>query len=161
MILFTKNQFVERRKVSSVLKIPTEELKEIFMGISKLRNNKGWELSLPVNVEFINKYPDMALRQSAIWEQREMQLNAFFKDIGTSKDKKRRKSKSVSEEPSAKSAKKEGQGHPRDSSCPSSDTDSGSERNFKNAPILISTKRSCSKGSSKSDILCNTKSINS
>ncbi|KAK4874932.1 hypothetical protein RN001_014292 [Aquatica leii] len=132
LILFTKNQYVERRKVSSVIKVPSEEIKEIFIGISKLRNNKGWELALPVDIEFINKYPDVVQKQSSIWETREQQLSDFFKD-NASKDKKRRKSKSVSED-SVKVPKKDGQASVRDNCVSSSDTDSGTEKN-KGSPV--------------------------
>ncbi|KAF5282469.1 hypothetical protein FQR65_LT14277 [Abscondita terminalis] len=132
LILFTKNQYVERRKVSSVIKIPSEEIKEIFVGISKLRNNKGWELTLPVNMEFVNKYPDVVQKQSTLWESREQQLSDFFKD-STNKDRKRRKSKSVSED-SVKVPKKDGQASVRDNCVSSSDTDSGTEKN-KSSPV--------------------------
>ncbi|KAF5282470.1 hypothetical protein FQR65_LT14278 [Abscondita terminalis] len=132
IILFTKNQYVERRKVSSVIKIPSEEIKEIFVGISKLRNNKGWELTLPVNMEFVNKYPDVVQKQSTLWESREQQLSDFFKD-STNKDRKRRKSKSVSED-SVKVPKKDGQASVRDNCVSSSDTDSGTEKN-KSSPV--------------------------
>lgn len=96
LLLFKQNQYVERRKVSSVIRIPSEEIKEIFTGISKLRHNKGWELALPTDHDFIAKYPDVVARQNSMWEQRSRQISEFLKD---SKDKKpRRKSKSVSEE---------------------------------------------------------------
>lgn len=74
LLLFTRNQYVERRKVSSVIKIPTEEIKEIFTGISKLRYSKGWELALPTDADFINKYTDMVQRQNALWDQREVEV---------------------------------------------------------------------------------------
>lgn len=74
LLLFTRNQYVERRKVSSVIKIPTEEIKEIFTGISKLRYSKGWELALPTDSDFINKYTDIVQRQNALWDQREVEV---------------------------------------------------------------------------------------
>ncbi|KAK5640739.1 hypothetical protein RI129_009286 [Pyrocoelia pectoralis] len=110
LILFTKQQYIERRKVSSVIKVPSEETKEIFMGISKLRYNKRWELTLPIDSEFIKKYPEVVYKQSSMWDMRELQLNNFFQ---SNKEKKRRKSKSVSED-SAKIPKKDGQTHVRD-----------------------------------------------
>lgn len=99
--------------MSSVLRIPSEELKEILTGISKLRHNKGWEMVLPVDNEFISKYPEIVQRQNHIWEQRMEQLEEFIKDAKTSK---RRKSKSVSEDTKVK---KEGV---------SSENDSGTEK---------------------------------
>ncbi|KAJ8979411.1 hypothetical protein NQ317_015843 [Molorchus minor] len=79
LYLFTKNQYVERKKVSSVLRIPSEEIKEIFLGISKLRrHNKGWELHLPIDQDFINKHSDIAQKQNLFWEHRFHQLSEFF-----------------------------------------------------------------------------------
>lgn len=96
LLLFKQNQYVERRKVSSVIRIPSEEIKEIFTGIAKLRHNKGWELSLPTDHEFISKHPDIVARQNSIWEQRSKQLSEYLKD--PKEKRQRRKSKSVSEE---------------------------------------------------------------
>lgn len=107
---------MERRKVSSVIRIPTEEIKEIFTGISRLRHNKGWELTMPADHDFIAKHPEIVQRQNLMWEQRQKQLNEFLKD-GREK-RQRRKSKSVSE-----NSKSE----PRDCSL-SSDNDSGTEK---------------------------------
>lgn len=110
LILFTKQQYIERRKVSAIIKVPSEETKEIFTGVSKLRYSKGWELNLPIDSEFIKKYPEVVNKQTSLWETRELQLNNFFH---ANKEKRRRKSKSVSED-SAKIAKKDGQTHVRD-----------------------------------------------
>lgn len=86
------------------------------MGISKLRHNKGWELSLPTDQDFIAKHPEIVQRQNLMWEQRSKQLNEFLKE---SKEKRqRRKSKSVSE--NSKSEQ-------RDCGV-SSDNDSGTEK---------------------------------
>ncbi|KAF5284395.1 hypothetical protein FQA39_LY17070 [Lamprigera yunnana] len=147
LILFTKNQYVERRKVSSIIKIPSEEIKEIFVGISKLRYNKGWELTLPVDMEFINKYPDVVQRQSSLWKIRELQLSSFFKD-NVNKDQKRRKSKSVSEDVKLVN-KKEGQTSVRDNCVNSSDTDSGTEKN-KGSPVAAKRNKILKNGESGS-----------
>ncbi|CAH0563680.1 unnamed protein product [Brassicogethes aeneus] len=109
---FTKHQYVERKKVSSVMKIPSEEIKEIFTGISKLRHNKGWELSLPADTDFINKHSDIVQKQNAFWTER---FNQIMESVKESNDKRqRRKSKSVSEDLKLKNSV-------------SSDNDSGTE----------------------------------
>ncbi|CAG9857067.1 unnamed protein product [Phyllotreta striolata] len=118
LYLFTKNQYVERKKVSSILKIPSEEIKEIFTGISKLRrHNKEWELHLPVDQDFINKHGDLVQKQNLMWEHRFHQLSQFLKDNMTQRRKSRSESKSVSEE-----------GRARNSLSFSSDNDSGTEK---------------------------------
>lgn len=96
LYLFTQNQYVERRKVSSVIKLPAEEVKEIFTGISRLRTNKGWELLLPTDNNFIDKYPDVVQRQQLFWEAKQKQFNEFLKDNKVTNQRQRRKSKSVS-----------------------------------------------------------------
>lgn len=117
LYLFTKNHCVERRKISSVIRIPPEEIKEILTGISKLHHNKVWELLLPADVDFVTKYPEAALRQNLMWQQRAKQLNEYFSE--TKEKNKRRKSKSVSEDTNVRAK--------RDSIT--SDSESGSEKN--------------------------------
>lgn len=114
---------MERKKVSSVIRIPAEEVKEIFTGIAKLKHNKGWELALPTDHDFISKHLDIVNRQNLMWDQKAKQVSDYFKDT---KDKKqRRKSKSVSEE--CKS---------RDCGV-SSDNDSGAEKPNNKSPIAV------------------------
>lgn len=94
LYLFTKHQYVERTKVSSLLKIPAEELKEIFAGISKLQtHSKGWELTLPTDHDFMSKHADLVQRQNLFWEHRFHQLSQFLNQPS----RQRRKSKSASE----------------------------------------------------------------
>lgn len=114
---------MERKKVSSVIRIPTEEVKEIFTGIAKLKHNKGWELALPTDHDFISKHLDTVNRQNLMWEQKAKQVSDYFKDT---KDKKhRRKSRSVSEECNKG----------RDCSV-SSDNDSGTDKPNNKSPIV-------------------------
>ncbi|XP_022917040.1 DNA-directed RNA polymerase III subunit RPC5 [Onthophagus taurus] len=98
LYLFTQNECVERKKVSSLVKIPAEELKEIFIGVSKLKHNKVWELSLATDAEFILKHSDVVQRQNAQWEHRAKQLGEYLNKDSNKEKKQRRKSKSVSEE---------------------------------------------------------------
>ncbi|CAG9812467.1 unnamed protein product, partial [Phaedon cochleariae] len=121
LYLFTKNQYVERKKASSILKIPSDEIKEIFTGVSKLRrHNKEWELKSPTDQDFVNKHGDLAQKQSLMWEHRFHQLSEFLKDTSKSRRKSRSESKSVSEE---------GGGRGRNGPSFSSDNDSGTEKN--------------------------------
>lgn len=94
------------------MSVPAEEVKEIFKGISSLRHNKGWELNLDPDVDFIEKYPDVEKRQSLLWEQKFIQIRNFLKE------KRRRKSRSESK--SISEDKKSGHY--------SSDYDSGAEK---------------------------------
>lgn len=101
------------------MKIPSEEVKEIFTGISRLRShNKGWELHLPLDLDFINKHSDLVQKQNLFWEHRFHQLSEFLKDNKTQRRKSRSESKSISED-----------GKPRNGVIYSSDNDSGTEKN--------------------------------
>lgn len=95
------------------MKIPSEEVKEIFMGFSKLSHNKGWELVLPADNDFIVKHSDIVQKQKDAWEDRFKQLSAFLKD----NQRQRRKSKSISEDNKVRN------------NNVSSDNDSGTEKN--------------------------------
>ncbi|KAK9754708.1 RPC5 protein [Popillia japonica] len=123
LLLFTQSQYVDRRKVSSLIRIPAEELKEILTGMSRLRHNKGWELSLAPDADFILKHHDIVQRQSVLWEQKSKQLSDFLSDT-REKTRQRRKSKSASEDIKTKS---ESSGRQTKESI-SSDTDSGTEK---------------------------------
>lgn len=106
-----------------MIRIPTEEVKEIFTGIAKLKHNKGWELALPTDHDFITKHLDTVNRQNLMWDQRAKQVSDYFKD---NKDKRqRRKSKSVSEECKG-----------RDCGV-SEDNDSGAEKTITKSPVVV------------------------
>lgn len=110
---------MERKKISSILKIPSEEIKEIFTGISKLRrHNKEWELHLPTDSDFIVKHCELVHKQNLFWEHRFHQLSEFLKDNKSQRRKSRSESKSTSED-----------GKNKSSLNFSSDNDSGTEKN--------------------------------
>lgn len=98
------------------MKIPAEEVKEILTGISKLRHNKGWELSVPSDVDFIYRHNDIVQRENEFWQERYNQIMELIKD--SNEKRQRRKSKSVSEDPKVRNGP---------SNSVSSDNDSGTE----------------------------------
>ncbi|XP_017777402.1 PREDICTED: DNA-directed RNA polymerase III subunit RPC5 [Nicrophorus vespilloides] len=101
LYLFTKKQFITRKEVC--LRLPIEEIKEIFTGISKLDRSKRWSLVLPTDTDFMGKHFEVVERQQALWEQRVKQLESFMECKEKEKEKKhRRKSKSVCEEAQSK-----------------------------------------------------------
>lgn len=103
-----------------MIRIPAEEVKEIFTGIAKLRHNRGWELALNADQDFISKHQDTVNRQHLMWEQRAKQVSDYFKD----NKKQRRKSRSASE----------GKSDARDCGV-SSDNDSGTEKAYNKSPV--------------------------
>jgi len=41
--------------VMSVIKLPSEEIREILEQVSRLQVNKGWELQLPFDKDFVSR----------------------------------------------------------------------------------------------------------
>lgn len=106
------------------MKIPSEEIKEIFTGISRLRrHNKEWELHLPTDFDFIAKHVELVNKQNHFWENRFNQLKEFLKDNRTQRRKSRSESKSISEDGKLKNGNF------------SSDNESGTEKNKSPAPV--------------------------
>lgn len=135
---------MERKKISSILKIPSEEIKEIFTGISKLRrHNKEWELHLPTDTDFINKHGEIVHKQNLFWEHRFHQLSEFLKDNKCQRRKSRSESKSISEDSRKNSINF------------SSDNDSGTEKNKSPLPVR---KNKSATGTHSSDQMINVNS---
>nr|CAD7409435.1 unnamed protein product [Timema cristinae] len=55
LYLFTEKRYIDRSRVTPIIKLPAEEVKEIFTQVARLQPGHGWELSLPVDKDFINK----------------------------------------------------------------------------------------------------------
>ncbi|PNF16672.1 hypothetical protein B7P43_G05410 [Cryptotermes secundus] len=95
LYLFTQNRYVDRLRVSGVIKLPSEEIREILDQISRLRVNKGWELRLPFDKDFVSRYPEVVQRQQMWWEAKQKQLTEALREGSTgssSPGKSRRKS---------------------------------------------------------------------
>nr|CAD7260962.1 unnamed protein product [Timema shepardi] len=110
LYLFTEKRYIDRIRVTPIIKLPAEEVKEIFTQVARLQPGHGWELALPVDKDFINKYPEVVQRQQMWWESKQKQLSEALSECGNnSLGKARRKST-------------------RDSSIGSSDSESGKPR---------------------------------
>lgn len=75
LYLFTKSEYVDRRKVAEAVKLPPEEVKEILCSVACLQSNKKWSLLIPPDPDFDAKYPDIVQRQNLFWEARQKQFN--------------------------------------------------------------------------------------
>ncbi|PSN40466.1 hypothetical protein C0J52_11618 [Blattella germanica] len=95
LYLFTQNRFVNRLKLTGVVKLPSEEIKEILEQISILKPPNGWELKLPYDKEFIARYPEVVQRQHMWWEAKQKQLNEAFS--GTKSRRKSHRDSSASD----------------------------------------------------------------
>lgn len=52
---FTQNRIVIRKDLSTVVKVPAEEIKEILEQMARLRRSKGWEFAEEYDAEFVNR----------------------------------------------------------------------------------------------------------
>ncbi|KAJ8667381.1 hypothetical protein QAD02_009043 [Eretmocerus hayati] len=74
LLAFTEHEYVDRRAISSVVKLPAEEIREIFTNIAKHQPKKGWRLIVPPSKEFPERYPEISQRQDMMWEAKRKQL---------------------------------------------------------------------------------------
>lgn len=71
---WTENEFVTRKAISAVIKLPTEEIEEILTNLGTAVPKKGWKLLIPPNTEFTSKYSDIVHRQALYWEAKRKYL---------------------------------------------------------------------------------------
>ncbi|XP_074653463.1 DNA-directed RNA polymerase III subunit RPC5-like [Tubulanus polymorphus] len=76
---FTQNRFIVRKDISSVIKLPAEDVKDILQQMSKVRVNVGWEFIMEYDKEFIDKHPDVVQRQNMLWDAKYQQLAKVLK----------------------------------------------------------------------------------
>uniref|UniRef100_A0A8C5DYS4 DNA-directed RNA polymerase III subunit RPC5 C-terminal domain-containing protein n=1 Tax=Gouania willdenowi TaxID=441366 RepID=A0A8C5DYS4_GOUWI len=64
---FTLERSVMRKEITSIIKLPPEDVKDFLEHVAAPRVNRGWEFLLPTDVDFIKKHPDVAHRQQMLW----------------------------------------------------------------------------------------------
>ncbi|XP_046342600.1 DNA-directed RNA polymerase III subunit RPC5-like [Haliotis rufescens] len=84
---FTQSRHVVRKDVSSVIKLPAEDVKDILEQMSKVKANKGWEFVCEFDKEFTDRYTDIVQRQKMLWDAKYQALAKQFK-IPKDQDKK-------------------------------------------------------------------------
>ncbi|XP_014226289.1 DNA-directed RNA polymerase III subunit RPC5-like [Trichogramma pretiosum] len=90
LLCFTESEFVDRRAVSSVVKMPVEEVREILNNLAKHVPKKGWKLIINPSLDFVKKYPEVAHRQALFWETRGKQLREIIESHHNTPQRKRR-----------------------------------------------------------------------
>lgn len=68
---FYRNEFIDRKKISSVTQVPSEEILELLRTISKWDGKNGWQLLCPPNHRFEQKYPELKQRQEVFWRSKD------------------------------------------------------------------------------------------
>ncbi|XP_051273359.1 DNA-directed RNA polymerase III subunit RPC5 [Dicentrarchus labrax] len=75
---FTLERSVMRKEITSIIKLPPEDVKEFLEHVAAPRVNRGWEFLLPTDVDFIKKHPDVAHRQHMLWLGIQSKLEKVF-----------------------------------------------------------------------------------
>ncbi|XP_058806428.1 DNA-directed RNA polymerase III subunit RPC5 [Phymastichus coffea] len=127
LLSFTEHDYVDRRAVSSVVKLPAEEIREIFTNIAKHQPKKGWKLIVPPNKEFCKSYPEITQRQDLFWEAKRKHLREAMEAMNQAPQRQRRKSnrESIGSENEERNIGRGNRKSLRDSSM--SDNDSATE----------------------------------
>lgn len=76
---FTQSREVIRKDVSTVVKLPAEDVKDILEQMSKLKVHKGWEFVLDYDHEFVNRHTEVVQRQQMLWDAKFQQLSKSLK----------------------------------------------------------------------------------
>ncbi|XP_062507607.1 DNA-directed RNA polymerase III subunit RPC5-like [Corticium candelabrum] len=78
---FTQTRFVVRKEISSVVKLPFDDLKDILEQVARLRVTQGWEFVGEYDEEFVKRHNDIVTRQQQIWDAKYKKL---CEDLGIS-----------------------------------------------------------------------------
>ena len=126
LLSFTEHEFLNRKTISSVIKLPPDEIKEIFTNLGVHQPKKGWHFVIPPTKEFTDRYPEIAQRQEMFWEAKRKHLRDAMEVQNHIPQRQRRKSnrESVGSENEEKNVGR-GRKTLRDSSM--SDNDSATE----------------------------------
>ncbi|XP_055955127.1 DNA-directed RNA polymerase III subunit RPC5 [Patella vulgata] len=76
---FTHSRYVIRKDISSVIKLPAEDVKVLLEQMSSVKANKGWEFLFEYDTEFCDKYNEIVERQKMLWDARYQTLSKVFK----------------------------------------------------------------------------------
>lgn len=68
---FYRNEFIDRKKISTVTQVPSDEVLELLSTISKWDGKNGWQLLCPANLRFEQKNPELKQRQDNFWRSKE------------------------------------------------------------------------------------------
>ncbi|XP_037547085.1 DNA-directed RNA polymerase III subunit RPC5 [Nematolebias whitei] len=75
---FTQERSVMRKEITSIIKLPPEDVKEFLEHVAAPRVNRGWEFLLPTDADFVKKHPDIAHRQQMLWLGIQSKLEKVF-----------------------------------------------------------------------------------
>lgn len=76
---FTQSRFVTRKEITSVIKLPQDDLKEMLEQMAKIRVHHGWEFLQTYDNDFIHRYPEIVQRQQMLMDGKYQQLCKILK----------------------------------------------------------------------------------
>lgn len=79
--LFSQERLVSRPKFTKQVKLPDHDVMELFQQLATFRPDlRKWELKLPTDQRFLDKFPDVVNRQNTFWKVRKAnRLGIFMK----------------------------------------------------------------------------------
>ncbi|XP_076172472.1 RNA polymerase III subunit E [Ptiloglossa arizonensis] len=92
LLSFTEHEYLDRKTISTIVKLPADEIKEIFANLAIRKPKKGWHLIIPPTKEFIERYPEIAQRQEMLWEAKRKFLREAMEVQNLIPQRQRRKS---------------------------------------------------------------------
>jgi DNA-directed RNA polymerase-3 subunit RPC5 len=75
---FTQSRCLVRKEISSVVKLPADDVKAILEQMASLRVNCGWEFLLEYDSEFVHRHPEVVQRQHMLWDAKFQQLSSVL-----------------------------------------------------------------------------------
>lgn len=68
---FYRNETIDRKKISTITQIPSDEVKELLLTIASWNKPRGWHLVQPPNAEFDVRNPELKQRQDVFWRAKD------------------------------------------------------------------------------------------
>ncbi|CAH1794623.1 unnamed protein product, partial [Owenia fusiformis] len=85
---FTQSRHVIRKEITSVIKLSTEDVRAILEQMSKVKAHHGWEFIQETDNTFLSRHPEVAQRQTMLWEAKYQQLCKQLKLTAVKEEKK-------------------------------------------------------------------------
>eukprot|EP00795_Rhopilema_esculentum_P009449 gene9449-17167_t len=73
--LFNHKRIIERKELTSVTRIPSEELRDILEQVARRKPPQSWEFMLPTDTDFVIKHQDVVKSQMEVWQDLVARLN--------------------------------------------------------------------------------------
>lgn len=68
---FYRNEIIDRKKISAITQIPSEEVKELLLTVASCDKSRNWRLVQPPDVEFDASNPELKQRQDVFWRAKD------------------------------------------------------------------------------------------